>query len=68
MACKENDLSVRQGLIWVKNAASFGRQDYKWKHEPCLYGWKNGAAHYFVKEFNHSTVIEDEIDLDKLKK
>lgn len=68
LACKENDLSVRQGLIWVKNAASFGRQDYKWKHEPCLYGWKNGAAHYFVKEFNHSTVIEDEIDLDKLKK
>ena len=59
---------VKQCLIWVKNGFNFGRQDYKWKHEPCLYGWKEGAGHYFIEEYNHPTVIEDEIDLDKMKK
>ena len=66
--CEENDLMVKQTLIWVKNAFNFGRQDYKWKHEPCLYGWKEGAGHYFVEEYNHPTVIEDELDLDSMKK
>lgn len=66
--CEENDLMVKQCLIWVKNGFNFGRQDYKWQHEPCLYGWKEGAGHYFVEEYNHPTVIEDEIDLEKMKK
>lgn len=64
----ENGLETRQCLIWVKNSFNFGRQDYKWQHEPCLYGWKNGAGHYFVEEYNHPTVIEDKVDLDKLSK
>ena len=64
----ENGLQVKQCLIWVKNGFNFGRQDYKWQHEPCLYGWKEGAGHYFVEEFNHPTVIDDKIDFDKLKK
>ena len=67
-ACEDNDLSVRQCLIWVKNGFNFGRQDYKWKHEPCLYGWKNGASHYFIDEYNNPTVIEDNINIDLLKK
>lgn len=50
-------LMVKQTLIWNKNHFTLGRQDYKWKHEPCLYGWKEGAAHYFIDEFNHPTVI-----------
>ena len=54
--------------MWVKNALVMGRQDYQWKHEPCLYGWKSGAAHYFTHERNKTTVIEDFIDVDKLKK
>lgn len=37
-ACLDAGLRVRQCLIWVKNAAVLGRQDYHWKHEPCLYG------------------------------
>lgn len=65
---EKNDLIVKQCLIWVKNGFNFGRQDFKWQHEPCLYGWKEGAGHYFVFEFNHSTVIEDNVDLDKMKK
>lgn len=64
----ENSLLIKQCLIWVKNGFNFGRQDYKWQHEPCLYGWKEGAGHYFVEEYNHPTVIEDELDIDKKKK
>jgi site-specific DNA-methyltransferase (adenine-specific) len=29
---------VRQCLIWVKQSATLGRQDYHWQHEPCLHG------------------------------
>ena len=62
-------MRVRQCLIWVKNSMVMGRQDYQWKHEPCLYGWKDGAAHYFVDDRTQTTVIEDKgIDLKKLKK
>ena len=60
--------AIKQTQIWNKNAFTFGRSDYKWKHEPCLYGWKEGAAHWFRDEFNHPTVIEDTVDVDKMKK
>lgn len=49
----------KQQLIWNKNHFKLGRQDYQWKHEPCLYGWKDGAAHYFTKDRTHTTVMED---------
>ena len=63
-------LTVRQCLIWNKNALVLGRQDYQWKHEPCLYGWKDGAAHYFDESRSEATVIPDgeEVDPKKLKK
>ena len=59
---------IRQCLIWVKNSFVMGRQDYQWKHEPCLYGWKSGASHYFIDDRTQSTVIEDKLDISKLKK
>lgn len=49
----------KQCLIWVKNQFVLGRQDYQWRHEPCLYGWKDGAAHYFTGKRNLSTVIDE---------
>ncbi len=62
-------LFVRQQLIWNKSHFILSRQDYHWKHEPCLYGWKEGAAHYFIDDRTQSTVFEDKgIDLKKLKK
>lgn len=62
-------LKVREQLIWNKNTFILGRQDYHWKHEPCLYGWKDGDKHYFIDDRTQSTVIEDKgIDLKKLKK
>lgn len=57
-ACKNTGWKIRQCLIWVKNSIVLGRQDYQWKHEPCLYGWKDGAAHYFVDDRTQSTVWE----------
>lgn len=59
-ALREVGLTVRQQLIWNKNSLVLGRQDYQWKHEPCLYGWKDGDAHYFVPERDLTTVLEDE--------
>lgn len=49
---------LAQCLIWVKNTFVMGRQDYQWRHEPILYGWKEGAGHYFIDSRNQSTVLE----------
>jgi DNA modification methylase len=67
-AMRNSGLLLKQYLVWVKNSMVMGRQDYQWKHELCLYGWKEGAAHYFTNERNHTTVIEDKIDIKKLTK
>ena len=69
-ACNETGLQVRECLIWVKNRFVLGHSDYQWRHEPCLYGWKDGAAHYFVNSRSESTVIPDltEVDPKKMKK
>lgn len=37
-ACRLAGLRVRQGLVWVKQAATLSRSDYHWQHEPCLHG------------------------------
>lgn len=67
-AFKDSGLLLKQCLIWVKNALVMGRQDYHWKHEPCLYGWKEGAAHYFTNDRTKTTVIEDKVDFKKMSK
>ena len=63
-----SQLNVKQQLIWNKNNLVLGRLDYQMKHEPCLYGWKDGAAHYFVDKRNLLTVIEDKKDLENMSK
>lgn len=57
-ACEKIGWAVRQNLVWIKNAFVMGRQDYQWKHEPCLYGWKDGHAHHFIDQRNLTTVLE----------
>lgn len=57
-ACKEVGWTVRQCLIWNKNTLVMGRQDYHWKHEPCLYGWKDGAGHLWNSDRKQTTVID----------
>lgn len=68
-AFKAAGWTLRQCLIWVKNSLVLGRQDYQWKHEPCLYGWKDGAAHYFTNSRTETTTIEDQgLEFEKMKK
>lgn len=51
-------LTIKQNLIWIKSHFTIGRQDYQWRHEPCLYGWKEGAGHYFIDVRSLTTVQE----------
>lgn len=57
---------LRQSLVWVKNAMTLGRQDYQWKHEPILYGWKDGKSHYFVNDRCQTTVFETRTDIAEM--
>jgi len=76
-ACSDAGLIVRQQLIWVKNSATIGRQDFQHQYEsvlsgltldesaqepqegfsPCLYGWKDGAAHKWYKKRKERDVM-----------
>ena len=58
-ALEEAKFKFSQNLIWVKNAFNLSRQDYNWRHEPCLYGWKPGMSHFFIKDFTQDTILED---------
>lgn len=60
---------LAQVLIWEKNQFVIGRQDYHWRHEPILYGWKEGAGHYWIGDRSQDTVLmEDDIDFKAMKK
>lgn len=64
----EAGLKLSEVLIWVKQSGTFSRQDFNWKHEPILYGWKEGKGHHFCGDFTLTTVIDDDLDIDKMKK
>lgn len=53
----EAGLKLAECLIWEKNSLVLGRQDYHWRHEPILYGWKEGEAHYFVDDRTQDTIL-----------
>jgi len=53
-------LQLRECIVWIKDVFVFGRQDYHWRHESILYGWKDGAAHYFIDDRKQDTVWEYE--------
>ena len=57
-AFKNAGYKLAECLVWVKNALVLGRQDYHWRHEPILYGWKEGAAHYFIDDRTQDTIWE----------
>jgi len=59
---------LSQGLIWVKNSLTIGRQDYQWRHESIIYGWKEGAAHKWYGKRDKDTVIENDIAIGDLTK
>ena len=67
-AAKLAQMEVKQILVWAKNTFALGRQDYQWRHELCLYGWKGGSAHYFTDSRKESTVITDDRNPDSMSK
>lgn len=56
-ACFDVGWKVRQCLVWNKNVMVLGRQDYHCKHEPCLYGWKEGASHLWASDRRQTTIL-----------
>jgi len=59
-ACQDAGWKVRQCLIWKKSHMVMGRQDYHWQHEPCLYGWKEGAGHLWASDRKQTTILSFE--------
>ena len=57
-ACLDIGWHIRQCLVWHKNSMVMGRQDYHWQHEPCLYGWKEGAGHLWASDRKQTTILE----------
>lgn len=57
-AASDINWTVRQCLIWKKSSLVLGRQDYQWMHEPCLYGWKDGASHLWASDRKQTTILE----------
>ena len=56
-ALKDFD-ALRQIMVWNKDSLVLGRSDYHYKHEPILYGWKPGSAHYFIDDRTQTTVFD----------
>jgi DNA modification methylase len=42
--------------VWSKNTFTFGRSDYQWQHEPCLFGWRKDGKHLFYGDRKQSTI------------
>jgi len=57
-AAQDAGWKVSQCLIWKKSSLVMGRQDYHWRHEPCLYGWKEGASHLWAADRKQTTILE----------
>jgi DNA modification methylase len=51
-------MPVRQQLVWAKDVFVMGRHDYHYRHEPILYGWKDGEAHRFLGGRDQDSVWE----------
>lgn len=57
-AMQNSGVLLKQNLIWEKDCMVMGRQDYQWQHEPCLYGWKEGASHNWYSDRKQTTILK----------
>lgn len=58
LAIQDSGLTLKQCIVWVKDHFVMGRQDYHWRHESILYGWREGAAHFYGGGRTQDTVWE----------
>lgn len=66
-AMTDAGFDLKQCLVWVKNGMVLCRQDYHWRHEPILYGWKPGASHKWYGDRDKDTVIDDFVQMNPKK-
>ena len=57
MMIRDAGFLLKHSIIWSKNQFVIGRSDYHYKHEPILYGWKDGG-HKFYGEKGECSVWE----------
>jgi DNA modification methylase len=43
-------------IIWAKNTFTLGRADYQRQYEPILYGWRDGADHFWCGDRDQGDV------------
>jgi DNA modification methylase len=55
-AFDEAGFKLASNCVWVKDNFTFGRSDYKWGHEVCLYGWKKTGKHNWFGDMKQSTI------------
>lgn len=68
LAIRDAGYQLRQCLVWVKQHFVMGRQDYHWRHETILYGWKDGAGHYFLEDHTQDTVLDEDVNPLRMSK
>ena len=42
-AFERHGLLLHQVIVWVKPCAVFGHSYFRWRHEPCAFGWRQGS-------------------------
>lgn len=42
-AFERHGLLLHQVIVWVKPCATFGHSYFRWRHEPCAFGWRQGS-------------------------
>jgi DNA modification methylase len=58
LGLRDCGLELREVLLWIKDRFVFGRQDYHWRHESVMYGWREGAAHHWAGGHSQDTLLE----------
>ncbi len=55
----DREWNVSGAMIWDKRQFTMGWQDYRFQYEMIVYGFKQGAAHYFIDDRKQSDIWED---------
>lgn len=40
---EKHDILLHQVVVWVKPTGVFGHSFFRWRHEPCAFGWRKGS-------------------------
>lgn len=54
----ESGFHLSEVCIWAKNVMAYGRSDYRWQHEPILYGFLKNGTHSWYSDRRQSTLWE----------